>query len=185
MHDLLPTKYSLTGLTATVSQTYNNIVADGGWILSDKNNSAGNNAKDSTEAKFLTLSAQTEALTKENIYNNATGTWTDYGPNEVSWRFTNKEGKKTMTRNNRKYNWGTKDCHNKPMWYGCPNYRSKEKFKKFKEVERATKKDTDGLSADFKVALAVVCSDEDYKYLKAQFLSKNRTRGRLEYTIIC
>ena len=58
------------------------------------------------------------------------------------------------------------------MWCGRPNCRSKEEFKKFKAAERDSKKDAGGLSADFKVALAAVCSDEDYKSLEAQFLSK-------------
>ena len=61
---LLPTKYSLTDLTATASKTYNIIVTDGGWDLSDKKNFTGNNAKDSTEDKFLALSAQIDAHTK-------------------------------------------------------------------------------------------------------------------------
>ena len=59
------------------------------------------------------------------------------------------------------------------MWCGRPNCRSKEEFKAYKAAERDNKKNTDALSNDFKVALAAVCSDEDYKSLEAQFLSKN------------
>ena len=116
----------------------------------------------------MALSAQIEELKRGNL----AGTGADSGSSEVSWRFVNKDKKKTLTRNNRKYNWCTKDCHNKPMWCGRPNCRSKEEFKNFKAAERDTRKDADGLSADFKVALAAVCSDEDYKSLEAQFLSK-------------
>ena len=60
------------------------------------------------------------------------------------------------------------------MWCNCPECRSRKEFKKIKEAEKATKKDANGLLADFKVALVVVCSDENYKSLEAQFLSKNR-----------
>ena len=55
------------------------------------------------------------------------------------------------------------------MWCARPNYRSREEFKKFKEVERETKNNSTDLSADFKVALVVVTSDEDYKSLEAQY----------------
>ena len=55
--DLLPPNFSLMDLMATASKTYNNIFADGGWILSDKKGSVGH-SKDSTEANFLALSVQ-------------------------------------------------------------------------------------------------------------------------------
>ena len=58
------------------------------------------------------------------------------------------------------------------MWCARPNYRSREEFKKFKEVERETKNNSTDLSADFKVALVAVTSDEDYKSLEAQYLLK-------------
>lgn len=68
----------------------------------------------------------------------------------------------TLIRNNQKYNWCTKDCHNKLIWCGRPNCRLKEEFKRFKEAERETKKDVDRLLVDFKVALAVICLDKEY-----------------------
>ena len=154
---------------ATASKTYNNIVVDGGWTLSDKKSSAGN-SKNSTEAKFLALSAQIEELKKGN----SARTGTDSGSSEVSWRFVNKDNKKTLTRNDKKYNWCTKDCHSKPMWCGCPNYITKDEFKNFMVAKRDSKSDVDGLSADLKVILAAVCSDEDYKSLEAQFLIKKQ-----------
>ena len=63
--DLLPQTYALTDLMATASKTYNNIVVDGGWNHSDTKKSASG-TKDITEAKFLALTAQIEALTKAN-----------------------------------------------------------------------------------------------------------------------
>ena len=124
----------------------------------------------------MALLAQIKELKKGNL----AGIGTDSGPSEVSWRFVNKEKKKTLTRNDRKYNWCTKDCHDKPMWCGRLNFRSKEEFKTFKAAEQDTKKDADGLSADFKVALVAVCSDEDYKSLEAQFLSKKQKAGKTQ-----
>ena len=59
--DLLPPKYSLTDLMATTSKTYNNIVADGGWVLSDKKSSAGH-SKDSTETKTLRCRLKSKSL---------------------------------------------------------------------------------------------------------------------------
>ena len=152
---------------ATASKTYNNIVADGGWNHSDTKKSASG-SKDSTEAKFLALTAQIEALTKANT----AGTSTNSGSTVTNWRYDNKDNKKTLMRNDRKYDWCTKDCHPKPMWCGRPNCRSKDEFKKFMAAKRNNKKEEDGLSSDFKVALAAVCSEEDYKYLESQFLSK-------------
>ena len=63
------------------------------------------------------------------------------------------------------------------MWCARPNYRSREEFKKFKEVERETKNNSTDLSADFKVALVAVTSDEDYKSLEAQYLLKKIEGG--------
>ena len=48
------------------------------------------------------------------------------------------------------------------------------------------KKNSIDLLVNFKVALAAVISDENYKSLEVQFLlKKNRRRGGVEYTIIC
>ena len=88
--DLLPPKYSLTDLMATASKTYNNIVADGGWVLSDKKGSAGN-SKDSTEAKFLALSAQIEELKRGSSAGTGTA---GSGQTEGPWRHNNPDNKR-------------------------------------------------------------------------------------------
>ena len=84
---------------ATTSKMYNNIVADGGWNHSDTKKLASG-TKDSIEAKFLALSAQIDDLKKGNLAE----TEENSGSSEVSWHFVNKENKKILTRNDRKYN---------------------------------------------------------------------------------
>ena len=57
------------------------------------------------------------------------------------------------------------------MWYAHPNCLSREAFANKKKVEKEGKSsEVGGLSKDFKIALAAVASDEDYKALEAQFL---------------
>ena len=59
------------------------------------------------------------------------------------------------------------------MWCGYPNCLPREEFAAKKEMEREGKTSVgSGLSNDFKIALAAVTSDEDYKALEAQFLRK-------------
>ena len=96
--DLLSSTYSLTDLMTTASKTYNNIVVDGGWTLSEKKTSVGSIAKDSKEAKFLELSTQIKALTKCNYGGRPTGTGIYSGPEGASWRFTNLDNKKKLEK---------------------------------------------------------------------------------------
>ena len=57
------------------------------------------------------------------------------------------------------------------MWCGRPNCLSKEEFTTTKKAERqGTDSRASSLSNDFKIALAAVTSDEDYKALEAQFI---------------
>ena len=59
------------------------------------------------------------------------------------------------------------------MWCGRPNFLSREKFTAKKKTEREGKtSEGSELSNDFKIALAAVTSDEDYKSLEEQFLRK-------------
>ena len=78
--DLLSNNYSLTDLMATTSKTFNNIVADGGWILAERNSSASKNDKDSTEDRFMTLPTQIKALTRGDNGRNTMETGTNHGP---------------------------------------------------------------------------------------------------------
>ena len=107
--DLLDKDYSLNDLMSTASKTYNNIVADGGWSLSDST-TKGN--PDSMEEKFLALTAQIEALKDGKDSGTYSGTRND---EQTSWRYKNSDNKQELTRNDRKYKWCTKNCHKKPM----------------------------------------------------------------------
>ena len=165
--DLLDKDYSLNDLMSTASKTYNNIVADGGWSLSDSTTKGGS---DSMEAKFLALTAQVEALKDGKD----SGTYSGTRNNEqTSWRYKNPDNKHKMTRNDRKYKFCKNDCHKQSMWCARPNCLSREVFANKKKAEKeGTSSEVGGLSNDFKIALAAVTSDEDYKALEAQFLSK-------------
>lgn len=62
-------------------QTFHqHFVADGGWTLKWKKNSVVKSFKDSTDAKFLALSAQIDS----NNSGSAVGTGTNPGPTKVS-----------------------------------------------------------------------------------------------------
>ena len=173
--DLLNKDYSLTDLMSTASKTYNNIVADGGWSLSDSTTKGGS---DSMEAKFLALTAQVEALK----YSKDSGTYSGTRNNEqTSWRYKNPDNKHEMTRNDRKYKFYKNDCHKQPMWCARLNCLSREAFANKKKGENeGTSSKVGGLSNDFKIALAAVTSDEDYKALEAQFLSKKYKVWKME-----
>ena len=64
--DLLDKDYSHTDLMSTVTKTYNNIVADGGWELADKMTESSQKGGTYMQTKFLALTAQVEAFTKGN-----------------------------------------------------------------------------------------------------------------------
>ena len=169
--DLLPQSYLLSNLMGAASKTFNNITANGRWILTDKsNNSMSKSGPNSMESKCMALTAKIEALEKRSGGRRSTGTHTNPSTNGVSWRFKNLDNTSEMTKNNRKYKWCSKDYHKKPIWYDRPSCLSKEEFKVKKPAERDGKADNTGLLIDFKVALAAVTSDEDYKALEAQFL---------------
>ena len=132
-----------------------------------------NSGSDSTDF-FIALTAQIKALAKNIVYGAVSGANTnprgDVG--RINWRYNNSQNKTEMIRNDRKHKWCTKNYHNKPIWYACPNYLSKEEFAVKKKVERFGKADNVSTSKDFKVTLAAVTSNEDYKALEVQFLPK-------------
>ena len=82
--------------------------------------------------------------------------------------------------------WRHNDCHPQPMWCGRKNCLNKAEFAK-KMQESQTKggkaeytgegKSEGGKlskpSNEFKIALAAMCSEEDYKTLEQQFFSVN------------
>lgn len=177
--DLLPNSYSLTDLMATASKTSKNVVADGGWTLAERNSLASKNGKDSTEAKFLVLSAQIEALTRGSGGGKMMGTGTNLGPTEVSWRFQNQGKKSTLTRNEQKYKRCSKGCHKKPMWCGCPNCLPKEEFKVKKEA-RLIRPNYQPISKSLSQQSSPTKITSRWRH---SFYQKNRRRGRLKYTI--
>ena len=80
--------------------------------------------------------------------------------------------------NDRKYKFCKNNCHKQPMWCARPNCLTREAFAEKKNSEREDKSsEVGGLSKDFRVDLAAVISDEDYKTLEAQFLSKKIEDG--------
>ena len=67
------------------------------------------------------------------------------------------------------------------MWCARLNCLSREAFANKKKGENeGTSSKVGGLSNDFKIALAAVTSDEDYKALEAQFLSKKYKVWKME-----
>jgi len=86
-HDLLPNDYLLMDLMATVFKTLINIVADGGCTFVERNISESKNSKESTDDKFLALSAQIKSLTRGDVGRNTMGTEINDGLTEISWRF--------------------------------------------------------------------------------------------------
>ena len=82
--------------------------------------------------------------------------------------------------------WCSNDCHPQPMWCGRKNCLNKAEFaKKISDAqkegtnnekfgERKSQNNTSGkTSNEFKIALAAMCSEEDYKLLENQFFSEN------------
>ena len=85
--------------------------------------------------------------------------------------YKNPDNKAKIMRNDRKYKFYKNNCHKPPMWCTRPNCISREDFAKKKKAEKKVKSsEVGGLSNDFKIVVAAITSDEDYKVLEAQCL---------------
>ena len=104
----------------------------------------------------------------------------------LPWRFLNPEGLKTKDVKGTIMTWCTNDCHPQPMWCGRKNCLNRADFaKKMQESQNkggkfennSVKENENGKnnnhSSEFKIALAAMCSEEDYQLLEKQFFSEN------------
>ena len=81
--------------------------------------------------------------------------------------------------------WCTNDCHPRPMLCGRKNCLNKADFAVKMKTAKKTKGSSDlsnnntsakkekGYSNDFKIALAAMCSSDDYRTLEQQFFQEN------------
>eukprot|EP00957_Ditylum_brightwellii_P192338 14642137-Ditylum_brightwellii.AAC.1 len=79
-----------------------------------------------------------------------------------------------MEQNSRTWKWCKNDCHSKSLWCPRTNCLNRKEYKEQIQSEGADGKSTGGkLNAikDFKVALAALVSDNEYKTLAEQFLN--------------
>ena len=93
------------------------------------------------------------------------------------WRFENENNETTREVNRTVMKWYKNDCHDKPMWCGQKNYKSKVDFSKsMVEKRNGTPSNSKGDgnhvsgSDDFKIALAAMVSEEYFETLTGQFL---------------
>ena len=170
--------------------TYNNISQyEEGW----KTGETGGDNKSlkevpSNEKNFLTLATELISTLKGN----KTQDKPDGGGERsfLPWRFENPEGIKTKTVKGTLMRWCTNDCHPQPMWCGRKNCLNRADFaKKMEDSQKEggrpesskenNKEKGSGYnpSNDFKIALAAMCSEEDYETLERHFFRKTRRRG--------
>ena len=141
----------------------------------------GKKTSNKEDVKFLTLSVQFKDLKKSldsnsNSKSNSNSNSGNHNKDwKKSWRFQNTDGKigKEMTRNGRTYYLCDKDCHARTQWCirkVCMNRDDYKKSLAAKKDETSTQ--SSNYSIDFKVALAAMVSDGDYKTFEDQFFGK-------------
>ena len=164
--------------------TYNNLEDE---VKDDLNKTKqGEKEKKSEEKNFLALATQImEKLNNPSQSNPDGGSTNQSGKAKrtfLPWRFENPDNAATKEVRGTTMKWCTNDCHPRPMWCGRKNCLNKadfaSKMKAAKESkgnseDSSDKKKENGLSNDFKIALAAMCSSEDYKTLESQFFQGN------------
>eukprot|EP00957_Ditylum_brightwellii_P172157 13106090-Ditylum_brightwellii.AAC.1 len=94
------------------------------------------------------------------------------GNGRQAWKYYNPDNAETMEQNGRTWKWCKNNYHPKPLWCPRPNCLNRKEYK-----EQMQSKGTNGISTggkinttnDFKVALAAMVSDDEYKTLAEQF----------------
>lgn len=176
----LPADYFYRELLELGRVTYNNINEDLNWTSNPKEAKpgSGDNKKDATDSKkFLALATKMVLLklsdsdlkvSEKSTNNSGKRTF-------LPWRFENKEGATTKVVRGTVMKWCKNNCHRQD----CLN---KADFaKKMKEMRNEgsssanddTKSSKQNVLNNFKIALAVICSNDDYKSLKEQFFQGN------------
>ena len=187
----LPPMYDYRDLLELGRVTYNNISQDDeGW--NTKETGGGTkfpNEAPSNEKNFLTLATELISTLKGNQAPGNKNQDKTEGMGKRSflpWRFENPEGSKTKLVKGTLMRWCANDCHPQPMWCGRKFCLNKSEFaKKMQESQKEggrsessnekNKENGPGYntSNDFKIALAAMCSEEDYQILEKQFFQKN------------
>ena len=187
----LPADYDYRDLLELGRVTYNNISQDEeGW----KSKQIDTGRKTSIESQgneknFLALATELIKSLKgnsENGNNPGNRPGKDEKRSFLPWRFLNPEGLKTKDVKGTIMTWCTNDCHPQPMWCGRKNCLNRADFaKKMQESQNkggkfennSVKENENGKnnnhSSEFKIALAAMCSEEDYQLLEKQFFSEN------------
>ena len=191
MQGKLPPTYDHKDLLELGRVTFNHISHDDeGWITNDSN--AYQNAvkgAPSDEKNFLALATELISSFKKN--NGSGSTFGGKGGSDgkesyLPWSFENPKELKTTEVKGTIMRWCTNDYHPQPMWYGRKTCLNKAEFtRKMEESQKKgwkfepsqegkTGKSTDYKpTSEFKIALAAMCSEDDYELLEKQFFSKN------------
>ena len=191
MQGKLPATYDYRELLEIGRVTFNNISQDNeGWkvdkIDSGHKRDPGNHTD---EKNFLALATDLINKFKPNQGAN------DKGEDKLGsrgkrsylpWRFENPDGAKTKEVKGTMMRWCSNDCHPRPMWCGRKNCMNKADFAKMMEEsgkrgdrneQSREKGQSNGPdykpSSEFKIALAAMCSEDDYRLLENQFFSVN------------
>ena len=191
MQGKLPPTYDHKDLLELGRVTFNNISQDDeGWKTNDVNSKLkGITGAPSDEKNFLALATELISSLKRNggAEGGSGGKVRSEGKRSyLPWRFENPEGLKTKEVKGTIMRWCSNDCHPQPMWCGRKNCMNKAEFAR-KMGESQKKGEKSELSregkiekgtgyqppSEFKIALAAMCSEEDYELLDKQFFSKN------------
>ena len=119
-------------------------------------------------------------IQKKNEPNNDSGKRIGGEPKRsyLPWRFENPEGLKTKEVKGTTMKWCSNDCHPQPVWCGRKNYLNRAEFanrmqESQKKEEKTENRSNYKPSSEFKIALAAMCSQEDFEHLEEKFFSKN------------
>ena len=185
----LPSNYSYRELLDLGRLTYNNLSEDGDWkLLESKPKGNDNNSNPTDQKNFLALATELISNLKNSNRGSADDDKKENGGRRtyLPWRFDNPEGATTKEVRGIVMRWCSNDCHPRPMWCGRKNCLNKAEYaSKMQEARSSEDKKDNGksqitenkpmnkVSNDFKIALAAMCSNEDYALLEKQFLSGN------------
>ena len=157
-------------------------------MLESKPKGNDNNSNPTDQKNFLALATELISNLKNSNRGSADDDKKENGGRRtyLPWRFDNPEGATTKEVRGTVMRWCSNDCHPRPMWCGRKNCLNKAEYaskmqearssedKKDKRKSQITEnKPMNKVSNDFKIALAAMCSNEDYALLEKQFLSGN------------
>ena len=174
MQGKLGPKYTYRDLMDLGRLTFNNLVDEGSWSTKPPKAKDAEKNYLALATQLMTQMAAMKSDTKDSSSFTPKGSANTDGPRTyLPWRFENPDNKATKDIRGSTMKWCKNDCHDQPMWCGRRNCMNRSDYSKEWQKKNGKKElnaDNGGASNDeFKIALAAICSPEDFAALQEQF----------------